>query len=614
MKQRVLYGLVVWMLSCGLARLALAQTTGWEYPTTSSYTASSADNGKILASDNVPGATITVTLPSPVTVGQGWEMGFSNGGGHGITINAPISAHILSGQKTFTSFTSPSNTNFEYFAIQSDGTNFRLLVATTTTALFNGIDGAAGGLKWEYLFSTGYAATLTDNGMTMSTFLAGGDSTITLPSTPLIPNGWTIGVYTGGNNAAIIQPNGVSGGTLIDTDGNSVSSLNIPGNPVNNYVTLTFDGAAFRVTSTTYNSHLGVFDNKTGSFGSLQEGAAVLGQSQIGITAHQIADWVFCDCSDPVSYDSVRGVGILTPGSTLDLVNGVAGYVMSQAVKSGPFPTSVALFGMGIADVDNAAVWGLNTALSDNRGLVPSMGTGRQLYNELDFNVTKTSTSVGGLMFGGGSVAQPSSATAITFSSLDQSGGNIAKWTQLIFSFDGASHVFATVGAKEASGASINGQDVNYVYYNSASSREFTAIALASNNTFAYSNTEGFPTILAGVQIVTPDTNVTNNATGIKIGLFSGTAGSGGTPTTGLPASKPSQTTLMSYTDSSGTEQAMGLQSIGGDVPTIALFSSKPSAYLEVGTSVYGNWPSSCIGQPHNTIWNDGSGNAKICP
>lgn len=612
MKQRVLYGLVVWILSCGLA---LAQTTGWEYPTTSSYTASSADNGKILASDNIPGATITVTLPSPVTVGQGWEMGFSNGGGHGIIINTPISTYILSGQKTFTSFTSPSNTNFEYFAIQSDGTNFRLLVATTTTALFNGIDGAAGGLKWEYLFSTGYAATLTDNGMTMSTILAGGDSTITLPSISLIPNGWTIGIYTGGNNAAIIQPNGVSGGTLIDTDGNSVSSLNIPGNPVNNYITLAFDGAAFRVTSTTYNSHLGVFDNKTAPIGRPQEGEAILGKSEPGFTAEQIADWIFCNCTDPVSYDAVRGIGILTPGSTIDLVNGVAGYVMSQTPISGPYPTSVALFGMGIADADGAAVWGLNTAISDHRGQVVSTGTGRSMYNELDLNFTSPGSTGIGLQVAGASLAQPASALGLVCANLDAASpvGSVAQWSNCFYTNDNASHVAMSVGT-DGIVANSNSQAMQFRYRDGSNFVQSVAFAINPGAQIGFANTAGGATTINGATIITPSGSFANEYVGLDLGYYSGTPPSSGSPITGQPVSKPSSVLDFTYTDSSGTIQSLAFQALGGDVPIVTLTSNSGPAYLKVGTSVTANWPGSCTGQPHGAIWNDGSGNAKICP
>jgi hypothetical protein len=106
---------VKWIVALGLWLVftfpALAQTSGWIFPSTSTYTAASGDSGKILSSQNAPGATITVTLPTPSVVGQGWEMGFSESNGRGVITNAPGGIYILAGQKTFTSFSSPSNTN-----------------------------------------------------------------------------------------------------------------------------------------------------------------------------------------------------------------------------------------------------------------------------------------------------------------------------------------------------------------------------------------------------------------------------------------------------------------------------------------------------------------------
>jgi hypothetical protein len=174
-------------------------------------------------------------------------MGFSEAASHGVIVNSPSSVFILTGQKTMTSFTMPSNTNYEYFALQSDGTNFRILTATQATARFNGIFGTVAGQQWQYLFSTGYSATLTDNGLSLSSLLAGGDVTITLPSTGVLPNGWSFTVYTGGGNAIILQPNGVSGGTLVNPLGAAVSTYTIPGSPASNHEVVSFDGGSFRV-------------------------------------------------------------------------------------------------------------------------------------------------------------------------------------------------------------------------------------------------------------------------------------------------------------------------------------------------------------------------------
>jgi hypothetical protein len=200
-----------------------------------------------------------------------------------------------------------------------------------------------------------------------------------------------------------------------------------------------------------------------------EEGAALFGASRSDYTAQQIANWVFCNCVDPVSYDAVRGIGILNPGSTIDLVNGVAGYVISQAPLSGVFPTSVALFGVGIADVDSAFVWGINTALSDNRGLTPSTGVGRNIENEFDLNFTSTHSTGNGLVLAGGSVVQPAASIGVDVTYLDfTSKGSVAKWTYAFNSDDGATDTFARVGSKATGGVNVASQNFTMVYRDGA--------------------------------------------------------------------------------------------------------------------------------------------------
>lgn len=236
----ILVGLL-WTMS------ASAQTAGWVFPTASTYNAASGDNGKILASDNLAGgaASITVNLPCPGTVGAGWILGFSEGGSHGFIINAPNCSgqtYILTGQKNMTSFSLPSNTNYEYAALQSDGTNFRLVMSTNATALFNGIQ--AGQTGWTFLFTAAYQTGVWDNGAIISNQFSGGNTTITLPSTGLIPNGWHTEFWTDGTNTITLQKNGVSGGTLIGPGGRAVTSVTTLVS-VPSYLVVSFDGSSF---------------------------------------------------------------------------------------------------------------------------------------------------------------------------------------------------------------------------------------------------------------------------------------------------------------------------------------------------------------------------------
>jgi hypothetical protein len=160
----------------------------------------------------------------------------------------------------------------------------------------------------------------------------------TIVGTPL-PSLDVTGVVTAGS----LNGGALSGTTLNMSGAASVGSLNTPGAlnaAAKSGVTLALTGAI------------------------ADEGHAIQGATQATYSAAQIATWVFSDIAHPVNVclDGVRGIGILTPGTTqanngpadggggVDLVNGIAGYVMSQMPIGGAFPTTVAVFGMGIAD------------------------------------------------------------------------------------------------------------------------------------------------------------------------------------------------------------------------------------------------------------------------
>jgi hypothetical protein len=222
----------------------LAQGSGWIFPSASTYSANIFNNGQTLSSENAPGASITVSLPVPSTVGASWHMSFSTAKGKGVIANTPTNIYIYAGEKQMTSFSTPSNKNYEYFEVESDGTNFRLVTATDATKLWNGVDIIPG--NWTYLYSSGYTFTLADNARIFSTAFAGQPIIATLPSSPLLPNGWSIGLYTDQGVSITIQKNSVQGGTLIDPQGNAVNSYTIPATYNNTYALLSFDGASFR--------------------------------------------------------------------------------------------------------------------------------------------------------------------------------------------------------------------------------------------------------------------------------------------------------------------------------------------------------------------------------
>lgn len=317
---------------------AFAQTgNGFVFPTASTYNAAAGDSGKVLSSSNVTGgaSSITVSLPCPATVGAGWTLNFSTGSGIGIITNAPNCSgqtYIKTGQKTLTSFSAPSNTNYEYFGLQSDGTNFILTAATQQTAAFNGIQTGAAASNWTFLYSLGYAATLTDNGHVLNSAFTGGSNTVTLPSTPLIPNGWAITLYPA-TNPITLQTNVTSGGSIIlPWGGTSVQTYPIPG--LNTFTIVSFDGAAFRVQQT-----VGI-PNDIRAWGA-QAGALVDASTAINscLTAAQTQG--FSTCFAPGRFLISNNVNI--PTATSLQCNSAPTFVEGQSSNGAKWNTVAAL-------------------------------------------------------------------------------------------------------------------------------------------------------------------------------------------------------------------------------------------------------------------------------
>jgi hypothetical protein len=260
---------------------AHGQTAGWEFPTTNAVTVGAADNNKVLASDNVPGTYITVTLPTPSVVGSGWMMGFSTANGHGVVVNTPSNVYIYTGQKQMTSFSTPSNVNYEYLALMSDGVNFRLLTATHATQMYNGIVGAVGGDNWVRINSAGYSATLKDNGTTLIPAVGiGADVTVTLPSAPLLPNGWAITVHGSNQYSLTVVPNPVQGGVMANTENIPVASYTVA--PAAAAI-VQFDGGGWRVYAFASHTVPTVADNA--GLNQLSTGKAPTGVWRLNYTA-----------------------------------------------------------------------------------------------------------------------------------------------------------------------------------------------------------------------------------------------------------------------------------------------------------------------------------------
>ena len=198
-------------------------------------------------------------------------------------------------------------------------------------------------------------------------------------------------------------------------------------------------------------------------------------------TAGQILDGAFLipPGSGAKTLDGTRGLVFAPTDTTVNLVSGLAAYVVSDAVTAvGGFPATVGLFAAGVARGNNAKVWGINTLLSDTLTGAVSAGTGKSLNNELDFNVSSPSTTVLGLQFAGGSKAQPAYAHAVILQPLDSpNNGTVAKWTDFLSSTGGSTVVFADIGTKERAGTAIHSQDVVFNFLDSTGTPGRVAIA-----------------------------------------------------------------------------------------------------------------------------------------
>jgi hypothetical protein len=118
----------------------------WSFPAVSTYAASQRDSGNALSSYNTPTNSLTVTLPASTSIGAGWMMGFATDNGKSMTVqvNGGSGARILyPAGATGTSSTSVAlaATNYEFLALQFDGSNFRIASITPRSAAALGMIG-----------------------------------------------------------------------------------------------------------------------------------------------------------------------------------------------------------------------------------------------------------------------------------------------------------------------------------------------------------------------------------------------------------------------------------------------------------------------------------------
>lgn len=240
-------------LSTGVSVIGAGSRDAWMFPVAASYTAKPIDDGLNVSSYNAPGSSMAITLPAVATLNPGWSMGFASDNGKGMTI-AASSGSIVSGGKSLGSITLGSG-NYEYVRLQSDGNNFRVLSSTRNTRLANGFEPPPWPSNWIFPAGSGYAAELADNGNILSSYNSVAGLTVTLPSTSVLPKGWSMGFATDNNKSLTVQLNAVAGGRIVwPGSGSSQTSATMAKTSQGAYefMVLQYDGSGlFRVLQAT---------------------------------------------------------------------------------------------------------------------------------------------------------------------------------------------------------------------------------------------------------------------------------------------------------------------------------------------------------------------------
>jgi hypothetical protein len=239
--------------STGITVIGGGSRSRWYFPTTASYAAAPIDDGLNISSYNAPGASMTITLPAIASVNAGWTMGFATDNGKGMTITAPSGA-ILSGGKSAPSIVLGPG-NYENVVLQSDGNNWRIISSTRNTRLVNGFDPPPWPSNWLYPSTSGYAATLGDNGNTLSSFNTTAGLSVTLPATTELPTGWSMGFATDSTKPLSVQVNAASGGHIVWPGSGAAATMLTLANTTQGayeFLVLQYDGSGnFRVVDAT---------------------------------------------------------------------------------------------------------------------------------------------------------------------------------------------------------------------------------------------------------------------------------------------------------------------------------------------------------------------------
>jgi hypothetical protein len=118
----------------------------WSFPAVSTYLASQSDSGNAVSSYNTPTNSLTVTLPPTTAIAVGWTMGFATDNAKSMTVQVtstsggrilyPAGATGAAGNAV-----TLAAINYEFMALQFDGSNFRVVSITPRSAAALGMLG-----------------------------------------------------------------------------------------------------------------------------------------------------------------------------------------------------------------------------------------------------------------------------------------------------------------------------------------------------------------------------------------------------------------------------------------------------------------------------------------
>jgi len=241
-----------------IGMIGIAGISHWSFPEVSAYAAAGADNGNVISSVNSPAQFLAVTLPPTTGLPMGWTIGITTDGNKtaSVQVNPTAGGHILyPGSGATTNSLSLANVNYELLVLQFDGSNFRVIETTPSTATLMGLTGNAPGInRWSFPAVSSYAASQSDAGNALSSYNTPTSSlTVTLPQTSAIGAGWTMGFATDNGKAMTVQVNSASPGRILYPAGaTGTADTSITLAAINyEYLALQFDGSNFRITSIT---------------------------------------------------------------------------------------------------------------------------------------------------------------------------------------------------------------------------------------------------------------------------------------------------------------------------------------------------------------------------